>query len=284
MQLATRFKHGSNSISQSSPISNEQLRRYIPSVFAESPHDSRSSRYTYVPTSEVLSGLRKEGFEPFFAIEAKARDESKHGYTKHMLRLRHASANEATRTASEVPEIILVNSHDGSTSYQMLAGMFRFVCCNGMVVGQNIEEVRVHHKGDIVGRVIEGAYEVLKDFDRVRESAHNMKQITLSDAEQTAFARAALVAKYGEQRSDETPKSFPITERQILQPRRYEDSGADLWRTFNRVQENLVQGGLRGRSTNGRRTRTRGVTGISENVALNRALWTLADAMAKIKG
>jgi hypothetical protein len=38
-----------------------------------------------------------------------------------MLRLRR----EGQITGKQVPEIILLNSHDGSSSYQMLPGLFR---------------------------------------------------------------------------------------------------------------------------------------------------------------
>ena len=271
--LATRFSHNKTAIQSRFPLSDDQMRAVVPSIFQSEAHDSRSQRYTYVPTVDVLAGLRKEGFEPFFACQSKARDASKREFTKHMLRLRHASA---VQTVGEVPEIILVNSHDGSTSYQMLAGMFRFVCCNGMVCGETVDEIRVHHKGDIVGRVIEGAYSVVREFDRVKDSAESMKLLTLSKPEQSAFASAALVAKYGED-------SAPISADQVLRPMRREDAGSDLWSTFNRVQEHIVRGGDRSRNANGRRSSTRAVNGISQNVSLNRALWTLADQMAKIK-
>jgi hypothetical protein len=56
-----------------------------------------------------------------------------------MIRLRHASQING----SEANEIILLNSHDGMSSYQMLAGMFRFVCQNGLVCGDAIADVRV---------------------------------------------------------------------------------------------------------------------------------------------
>lgn len=271
--LATRFSHNKTAIQSVFPLSDDQMRAVVPSIFQREAHDSRSSRYTYVPTVDVLAGLRKEGFEPFFACQSNARDEGKREFTRHMLRLRHASQ---VQTAGEVPEIILVNSHDGSTSYQMLAGMFRFVCCNGMVAGNQIDEIRIHHKGDIVGRVIEGAYSVVKEFDRVKDSADSMKSLTLAPVEQTAFASAALVAKYGD-------APAPITAEHVLRPMRLEDTGADLWSTFNRVQEHMLRGGDRSRNANGRRTSTRAVNGISQNVSLNRALWTLADQMAKIK-
>ncbi|MDO1969615.1 DUF932 domain-containing protein, partial [Escherichia coli] len=80
--------------------------------------------------------------------------------------------------------------------YQMLAGMFRFVCSNGLVCGDTVADVRVPHKGDVAGLVIEGAYEVLSGFDRVQESRDSMRAITLNDGESEVFARAALALKY----------------------------------------------------------------------------------------
>lgn len=54
------------------------------------------------------------------------------------------------------------------------------------------------------------------------------------------------------------------------------------------VQENTVKGGQFFRATNADgRTRTghtREVKGIDGNVGLNRALWTLAEEMRKLKG
>ena len=91
------------------------------------------------------------------------------------------------------------------------------------------------------------------------------------------FARAALALKY-----DDPDKPAPITESQILMPRRFDDRRPDLWSVFNRTQENLTCG-LRGRSANGRRQQTRPVQGIDQNIRLNRALWLLADGMRQLK-
>ncbi|MDE9567420.1 DUF945 domain-containing protein, partial [Xenorhabdus bovienii] len=81
---------------------------------------------------------------------------------RHMLRLRR----EGEILLDDVPEIILVNSHDGSSSYQMIPGVFRFVCNNGLVCGETFGDIRVPHKGDVVGKVIEGAYSVVDMFGK----------------------------------------------------------------------------------------------------------------------
>ena len=274
MQLASRFASHSPVLRSDHPLSDEQIRTVAPSIFADAPHESRSQRYAYIPTATVLTELRKEGFEPFMVTQTRVRDEGKREHTKHMVRLRHAGQINA----AEANEIILLNSHDGTSSYQLLAGMFRFVCKNGLVCGDTVADVRVPHKGDVAGQVIEGAYEVLHGFDRALESREAMQSIALDTGESEVFARAALSLKY-----DDPDKPAPITETQILMPRRVDDRRPDLWSVFNRTQENLIKGGLSGRTANGRRQSTRPVQGIDTNLRLNRALWLLADGMRQLK-
>ena len=274
MQLASRFSHGSPVLRSDHPLSDDQIRTVAPSIFAETPHESRSQRYSYIPTAAVLAELRKEGFHPFMVCQTRVRQEDRRDYTKHMLRLRHVSQINGT----EANEIILLNSHDGTSSYQMLAGMFRFVCQNGLVCGETSADVRVPHKGNVTDHVIEGAYEVLQGFERVQHSRDAMCAIKLDDGEAELFARSALTLKY-----DVSSKALPITESQVLRPRRFDDNQSDLWSLFNRVQENLVKGGLTSRTANGRQQRTRPVQGIDQNVRLNRALWLLAEGLRQLK-
>jgi hypothetical protein len=276
MQLASSFRPGSPVLRSNAPLSDDQIHRVAPSIFAEGKHDSRSDRYTYIPTIDVLRGLRNEGFEPFMVCQTRVRDQSKREYTKHMLRLRHAD----TIIGDEANEIVMLNSHDGTSSYQMLAGVLRFVCQNGIVAGENVVDIRVHHKGNIVQNVINGAFDVLDGFDLIREQKDGMRAVTLNRDEQHAFARSALALRY-DPTDAETPA--PVTDSQLLDARRFEDRRDDLWTVFNRVQENLTKGGLRGRSANGRAISTRPVNGIDQNVKLNRALWMLADAMRQMK-
>jgi hypothetical protein len=70
-----------------------------------------------------------------------------------------------------------------------------------------------------------------------------------------------------------------VTESQILSPRRWQDESNDLWTTYQRVQENLIKGGLSGRNVKGGRMHTRAVRGIDGDVKLNRALWVMAETL-----
>ncbi|KWD78370.1 DUF932 domain-containing protein [Burkholderia ubonensis] len=274
MTLVSKFGYNAPIVRSNTPLSDDQIRRVAPSIFATDKHDSRSDRYTYIPTIEILTKLRDEGFQPFMACQTRVRVEGKREHAKHMLRLRHATQV----TSADSPEIILLNSHDGSSSYQMLGGYFRFVCANGLVLGDKTHDVRVQHKGNVVDDVVAGAYDVLDGFDLIREVKQGMEAVQLDEGEQRAYASAALAVRY-----DVTDAPAPITEDQVLRPRRSEDVRNDLWSVFNRVQESMVRGGLQGRSKAGRQIRTRAVTGIDQDIRLNRALWVLADEMRKLK-
>jgi len=276
--LATRFARNTRVLRADQPLGEDQMRAAAPSIFAEGKHASRSERYTYIPTIEVLRGLKREGFEPFMVAQGASRVEGKAEYTKHMIRMRHAGQ---VQTRPEANEIILINSHDGASSYQMLAGMFRFVCCNGLVVGKVVEDIRIPHKGNVQNEVIEGAFRVLDEFEAAQASAEGMKALTLEPEEQGAFAIAALALRFGERSEGQPP--VPISAEQLIEARRPEDRGRSLWSTFQRVQENVMRGGQVGRSAQGRRLHTRPVGSIDRGVSLNRALWVLAEEMRRIR-
>ncbi len=274
MKLASRFGSNAPVLRSETPLDDNQIRSVAPPIYADDKRADRSARYTYIPTATVLTALRREGFQPFMVCQTRVRDDAKREHTKHMLRLRHADQINGR----EANEIILLNSHDGTSSYQMLAGLFRFVCKNGLVCGDVVEDLRFPHKGDIVQDVIAGAQTVLDGFNLIRERRESFEAIELNVEERQVFARSALALKY-----DEAAGPAPVTESQLLAPRRTEDAKSDLWSVFNRVQENLTQGGLWGRSAKGRSIRTQPILGIDQNVKINRALWLLAAGMQAIK-
>lgn len=263
-------------------LSLEQVRKHAPSAFAEQAHESRSSRYAYIPTSVVIEGMMKEGFEPTFAAQSRCRDESKEDYTKHLIRFRQAGAVPALDGL--YPEIVLVNSHDGTSAYQLFSGVFRLVCLNGLMTGTTYESLRVPHKGNVIDQVIEGSFTVIQDAKRAIGQAGEMGTIQLTRPEQMAFAETV-----HELRFEGSEVGRAITPAQMLAPRRYGDQKDDLFTVMNRLQESTIRGGLRGwtqqaeRTVRPRRVTTRPVQAIAQSTSLNRALWTLAERMQQLK-
>jgi hypothetical protein len=275
-------------------LTEAELARLAPSLFATEAHHSRSDRFTPVPTIEIVRGLQREGFEVFSAQQANTRDASKRDFTKHMIRLRNTSMRKFDN--GDTFEIVLVKGNDGSSAYRMMSGFYRMVCANGLIVGTSLNEVRVRHSGDVMGDVIEGAYTVLGDAPLVMDRVDAMRAISVSRDEALAFATAAHQLRFPKAALPADDAAFspaPVYASCLLSARRTADvaESENLWGVFNVVQENTVRGGQKGwvdrKDAQGRvqtrRASVRGVEGIDGNRDLNRALWTLAEEMANIK-
>src|SRR5690606_12323968 len=98
---------------------------------------SRSARYGYVPTIEVVNKLLKHDYVCVHAAQSNVRPNRADHYefTKHLLRFQLRKYAEAERVVGGlVPEVLLINSHNGTSAFHLQAGLFRFVCTNGLVV------------------------------------------------------------------------------------------------------------------------------------------------------
>jgi hypothetical protein len=272
-----------------SPLNNEQLRAIAPSIFATEPWHQMSDKYRFIPTIEVVENMRREGFLPVSAVQSRTRVAGKRDFTRHQIRFqdfRHGNLPAVKTLGALYPQVVITNAHDGASAYALDGGLFRLACLNGMMVSDAVlASMRVKHQGNI-GDVISISHEIVEQFPRVLDSVERFQALRLEAPEQKAFATAALALRYDD--------AAPVTPEVVLQPRRRDDMDPTLWNTFNRVQEALVGGGDRYRTPAqprtpetayrpARRMRTRPVEGISENTRLNKALWTLAEEMRKLR-
>lgn len=271
-------------------LSEDELRDRAPSIFAVERHHSRSERFQPIPTIEVVRALIREGFQPVGARQSRARDEDRRDYTKHVVRFRQfddmVRPNNARAIGDTHFEILLKNANDGTSAYDLLAGLFRLVCLNGMVVGTNTDVVKVRHSGDVKSKVIEGTARVLQGAPLALAAPSVWSGIQLDTGERMALASAAHVLRFADTDGE---VNTPVKAEQLLTVRRTDDSKRDLWTTFNIVQENVMKGGLSAlrvdpATRRSRRMTTRPVNGIDQDVKLNKALWVLADKLAEAKG
>ena len=264
--LDTSFANHANAFSQTLTI--ETLRERAPAVFASGAHERTSSKYTFIPTERVLNGLMGAGFVPVDARQALTRRTSPQ-HARHVLRLRRRFETVALKDS--IPEIVFLNSHDGTSAYQLRMGIYRVVCTNGLIVSRGaFPAYCVPHRGDVVDAVVSGALEVSERFELLAANVERMESRPMFLEEQVGFAERALALRYPD------PSLSGMQPSQLLTTRRPEDAGDDLWNVLNRVQENLLRGGLSRRSASGRLTRTRRITSIREDVRINGQLWDLA--------
>lgn len=282
----TYSKFGKNSVTlearNGAPLDLATIRQACPSVLAEDKHHSRSERYTFISTLQVLQALGKEGFFPHSIMQGGTKIEDKLGFTKHLIRFRQADVVGRGGTQYEV---CLLGSHDGTTSYQMFGGFYRALCKNGTIwFDEGAKKVSIPHKGDIIPQVVDAAFTVIGQSQIAYDDIDRLRAVELSRDEQMAFAASSALLRF-----EDGPA--PVTPAQLLIPRRQGDIGNDLWTCFNRVQENVIRGGitftaeqkLSSGETRLVQRHTRPVRSVGGDVRLNRALWTLADEMAKIK-
>lgn len=260
-------------------LSNDQLFRIAPSIFAQAADAQRSERYRFVPTIEVVDSLRGEGFFPVKASASRCKDDQGVDYVKHSIRFRREQDmnTKMAKVGQVLPEIALTNSHNGTSGFIVDPALLRLVCSNGLVVSDSQGSLRYRHGGrdDLTGRILEGVFSIVEDFPLIADKIDEWSSIELSNDQRLAFARAALPLRF-----DDTSG---VVADQLLSPRRYGDGKPDLFTTFNVVQENLIRGGLRmKRNANGRSNTTREIKSVDRDLKLNRALWTLASEMSKL--
>ena len=265
-------------------LTEDEIRRFAPSVFALQAHESRSERFAPIPTIDVLRGLRCEGFEVVSAKQSTARDESRREFTKHMLRLRRMTG-EALRVGENIFEIILKNANDGTSAYDLMGGLFRTVCLNGMVVAnETMGSVKVRHSGRAIDNVIEGTYRVVDDAQLALAAPEQWSKVKLEREEQKILAEAAHVVRFGE----ESNLGEAIQPERLLAARREADRGNDLWLVHNRLQESIIRGGISGQARDAnnrlRRSTMREVKSVDGDIRINRAMWLLSQRMAELHG
>lgn len=281
------------------PMTNEQLIQAVPAIGAEHAASKVSGIYKQVRTIEVINILRDQGWSPVKARCMNVRSVERREFCKHEIRLQRMDDRSLSTVGDESLQMVLTNSHDAGSCYHVMLGVFRLACLNGMVVqSSSFSDIRIRHVGFDSAQVIAASTKVGEAGKLVAEKVNAMKSVQLLPAEQTALSTAAsnLVfdpADLREHRIEFHPES-------LNNSRRYDDRGNDLWKTFNRIQENVTKGGARyyrQDQENGRyagslgspegsryaRAKLHTIKSIDRDIKLNQALWVLAEEMLKLK-
>jgi hypothetical protein len=212
-----------NSTLQQMTIDNQS--RYEPTT---------SDSYKVVSTKDLVAHIESQGFEKRQVQVTQSRDKARQGFTKHLVRFTPKDLS-SLNVGDSVPEIVLRNSHDGKQALEIITGVFRLVCANGMMVGSSFGNVKVRHSGDTLTKVNEGIKKTLGVFPLVAQKIGTFKEKQLTQDETQYFLREAsqLIVP------SENAKLLDI--QSLNHVRRQADEGQSLWLTFNRVQESLLR-------------------------------------------
>ena len=199
-----------------------------------------SQRYIPIATKDVLNvmeeragSLRITGFN-----KANVRKKEKDGFQRHAIMVEFENAMMLDGTKMNM---ILFNSNDRSTSLKIFMGSLRAACSNQCVWGDQIAEpVSIRHtKQDWK----ESVYTLMDAYEETQRKTEEMIREMMS-----AYVSYGDMGRIAERVTEEIVN--PNITGRILDPlqlntaHRIEDTGKDMWHFYNRMQYNLLQGGV----------------------------------------
>ena len=267
---ATNFKAGAiNSISL------ETAKASAPAIFATKPADYITSRYNFTPTHEIISMMQDMGYILTGAKQNKTKIPLRRDHGTHIVEFQHPDLyvkNNETGDVEARPQIIVVNSSDGSRPFDFQMGMFRLVCSNGLIVkDKDLGGFKERHTKFTFAELKDMIAAKVDSLPKAIDKINTWNGIEMTAKERFAFATEALALRLA---SDRVPDEYEI--RSILDPKRAADEGTSLWKTFNVVQENIIRGGFQ---MNERQARP--ITNPWQDLVLNKGLWELAETYEK---
>ena len=273
-------------------LTGEQLREQVPAAFSDHASPEVSDRYGFISTAAAIDILAQNGFHATKAIQKPSRNSGNELYNDHMITFASANRFEGD---GERGTLTLYNSNNARSSCKLYAGVYRFICSNGIVAGEGFEAKMRHSKLTANGfndLVNDQAQQLAPMLERIAL----MKTKEVSPADCLTFARGAATLRWSQDPTDiqffpdviSEPKGSYANHQTVLdleRATRYGDQGPSLWRLFNRTQEGLVRGGVRLRSytkaaPQGKTRKARPIAALAETVRVNRKLWDAADALA----
>jgi hypothetical protein len=245
----------------------DQVKEVAPSVFATSASPKVSNRYTFVPTVDIVENFQREGWE---IASVKQTGKGIHGL--HEVKFRNG---ELPNVGDTLVEAIIRNSHNGTSTLSVSAGLFRLCCSNGLTVATSAaDSFKVRHAGfelDDVKRITE---DFAKKLPLIEGSVNRMMERELTIDEKIDFVRKSAEVRW---KTGSVPATLDYEE--ILNPLRDADNGDSLWQVFNVVQEKWIRGGIQYKSNKGRKTQLRTLSDILTTNIINTKLWELAEEM-----
>ena len=225
-------------------LNDEQIKKACPVAFSQKASNEVSEYYTHIPTNRVIDDMRELGWGVIEAKQVAARKKATQGFQKHMIVFRHPDLMVEGKDGDNVwPQIIMTNSHDGKNSFTFQAGMYRFVCSNGLVIAdQEFGSMKIRHMGYDFETLRETINEMVEKLPLTVESMNKFKQTELSEPQKYDLARKALATRFKVQEGQKVDQVYKINLDEFLKPVRKEDAGNDLWSVFNLVQEKVVEG------------------------------------------
>ena len=251
-------------------ISLDAAKSQAPAIFATSPAPTiKSPKYQFTPTFEVIDHMQDMGYALTGVSQSKSNVDLRKNWGIHITRFQHPDLyiKDPQGQVEARPEVVLINSHDGTRPIQFEMGLFRLVCENGLVVkDKDMGSFRERHTKLTFQEVKNLIDEKASGLQGVVNTISKWNMIEMTDKQRYQFAVEALALRMG---TDRQPEQYEVMD--ILNAKRKIDEQPTLWHTYNTVQENLIKGGFQ---LNNRQARA--IKNPIEDFNINQGLWSLA--------
>lgn len=266
-------------------LTKEQIKKSAPLIFADTPTNPElSGKYLFVNTETIIDDLAKLNWHPVQAAQRKARKAEGTIFSKHMVAFQNPDIMITSQDGDNAfPRIILTNSHDGMQAFKFSVGIFRLVCSNGLVIAdEKFSDFRIRHKGYSFDELRDVVMQAVTDLPNKVQVLNDMKNRTLTQDEKNQLAIDAMLVRAGitpgsDKASEMVYDSETIAD--ILEPKREADKGNDLWRTFNVIQEKIINGEFHAALVGAKVRKVRKIKSFEKDLQINKDLFQLATAM-----
>ena len=264
-------------------LTTERIQQLSPAVFATTKHDRLTDRYVALHTSDLIPVMQDYGYAPVQAAQKRSRKVSAE-HSAHMIAF--ARTIDTDFAQGDVrPEIILYNSHDGSSSVKLFAGAFRFICSNGIVAGDGFQN-RMYHNTSALSGFEDMLRNTVANLPAMMERINLLKSVQLSSATAYEMAKRSVATRW-DMFDAQTKGVYAIdkTITDVLAINRNEDDHMDAFTVFNRIQESVIRGkafvkSLTEATPYGSIRKARPINSVKENIRINGELWDIAEEMA----
>jgi hypothetical protein len=124
--------------------------------------------------------------------------------------------------------------------------------------------------------------QAVTDLPNKVQVLNDMKNRTLTQDEKNQLAIDAMLIRAGIQPGSDKAANVVYdseTIADVLEPKRKEDKGDDLWRTFNVIQEKIINGEFHAALVGAKVRKVRKIKSFEKDLQINKDLFQLATAM-----
>ncbi len=251
----------------------DYLRDHFPAI-ASNHAVGMSDEYQFMPTFKMAEMLAQDFNMKIAEVGQQWSRRRNPAGQEHFIKFRMPSDSgiQLKSVGDSIPELVIMNSHNGRSTIRAYAGIFRLVCSNGMVVAdRSFGALKLRHFGE------KNSY---SNFSQLLAAL--AKGMSVLDGRLTAMRDQMMTPHQQNQLAKHLMalRGVPdwLEAKDVLEARRVDDEREEngnrsVWTTFNVLQENLTNASIHGVIEGRRNASIRPLTGARAHILQNEKIW-----------